>query len=164
VVGRSRRNGGDVMTAGPARLFVAACGADLSDQQSWHELRTAAVTWDAERDWLIAVCFDCSPVLPQPFAHEPERHQWATAHAQATSHDVRIGREHRDVGLRTVWELAPLASPEPVVAHRRCPVHGTRLDPLPAAGEWRCPIPDCGTTATEVRRGGWTVWSVQWAE
>ena len=79
------------MTDGPARLFVAACGADLSDQQSWHELRTAAVTWDAERDWLIAVCFDCSPVLPQPFARERD--------PEAMSDDVDLSHpcvlEHR---------------------------------------------------------------------
>ena len=39
--------------------------------------------------WYLAICLDCTPVLPQPFSIEQERDDWLDAHVAGTGHDVK---------------------------------------------------------------------------
>lgn len=45
--------------------------------------------------WYLAVCQDCTPVLPQPFTDPGERTDWATTHNVATGHRVLLTVEER---------------------------------------------------------------------
>lgn len=38
--------------------------------------------------WHLAVCEDCTPLLPQPFRNPAERDRWSADHATATGHVV----------------------------------------------------------------------------
>lgn len=43
--------------------------------------------------WYLAICQDCTPVLPQPFSDEAGRSAWLVAHRQATGHTVTLARQ-----------------------------------------------------------------------
>jgi hypothetical protein len=45
--------------------------------------------------WYLAICQDCTPVLPQPFSDEGERDRWAEAHRAATGDRVWTAMEVR---------------------------------------------------------------------
>jgi len=45
--------------------------------------------------WYLAICQDCTPVLPQPFTKEAERDAWAQAHRAATGDRVWTATETR---------------------------------------------------------------------
>lgn len=38
--------------------------------------------------WYLAVCEDCTPILPQPFRDPAERDGWKAAHETGTGHTV----------------------------------------------------------------------------
>ena len=38
--------------------------------------------------WFLAVCLDCTPILPQPFLTPEARDQWAAIHRSGTGHRV----------------------------------------------------------------------------
>lgn len=38
--------------------------------------------------WFLAVCEDCTPILPQPFRDRAERDGWKAAHETGTGHTV----------------------------------------------------------------------------
>ena len=43
----------------------------------------------------LALCHDCTPVLPQPFFDRGLRDDWATVHAASTGHSVTLSQETR---------------------------------------------------------------------
>jgi hypothetical protein len=38
--------------------------------------------------WYLAICLDCTPLLPQPFLQREAREEWATIHVIMTGHHV----------------------------------------------------------------------------
>jgi hypothetical protein len=45
--------------------------------------------------FFLAICQDCTPILPQPFYDEAERDKWAAAHREATGHRIVSAEERR---------------------------------------------------------------------
>jgi hypothetical protein len=43
--------------------------------------------------WYLAICRDCTPVLPQPFHDFEERAKWTRAHRDGTGHTVTYEEE-----------------------------------------------------------------------
>jgi hypothetical protein len=50
---------------------------------------------DTPQVFYLAICQDCTPILPQPFSDETERDQWLAAHAGGTGHRVWTAVETR---------------------------------------------------------------------
>ena len=50
---------------------------------------------DAPEVFYLAICQDCTPILPQPFHGEAERDQWQVAHVSGTGHRVWTATETR---------------------------------------------------------------------
>jgi hypothetical protein len=53
------------------------------------------MTGPAAEVFYLAICQDCTPILPQPFFDETKRDQWLAAHVSGTGHRVRTAVETR---------------------------------------------------------------------
>jgi hypothetical protein len=45
--------------------------------------------------WYLAICQNCTPILPQPFHDFEERVKWTKAHRDGTGHTVTYEEETR---------------------------------------------------------------------
>ena len=43
--------------------------------------------------WYLAICTQCTPLLPQPFTRPEDRDRWVTGHKQGTGHQVLAARQ-----------------------------------------------------------------------
>lgn len=44
--------------------------------------------------WYLAICIDCTPILPQPFADQEARAEWVKAH-ETTGHRIVTREDSR---------------------------------------------------------------------
>lgn len=54
----------------------------------------------AHERWLLAICMDCTPKLPQPFLEWDRLTAWAVAHIDGTGHRVLLSTQEREVPTR----------------------------------------------------------------
>lgn len=97
--------------AKPGAIYYAPYGADPDDPAAWTLLghvdtpvptrhasgQITGVLGGSQREaretWYLATCYDCDPVLAQPFTSSGERDEWTRAHTAATGHHVGYREE-----------------------------------------------------------------------
>src|SRR5258708_36266993 len=91
--GHSRHDGGMSREVPPGR--TPGGGWALTDAEAAEVIRASEREHAETVTFYLAVCHDCTPVLPQPFYDRGERDTWAVTHAGATDHKVTLMREDR---------------------------------------------------------------------